>query len=69
MSKKNEALTKAIETLTKIDLWLKVRYVGVGLMPEELAVMQLCKDALYEQETQGRRNILYTAVYKITKEN
>jgi len=48
---------------------VKVRYVGVGLMPEELAVMQLCKDALYEQETQGRRNILYTAVYKITKEN
>lgn len=68
---KDDALVKAIEALTKIDLWLKVRYDGIGLMPQELEVVELCKKALSLPNAEPvayRQHITVTKLGVITHE-
>lgn len=43
---KDEALKLALESLERIDLWLKARYSGIGLVGVELDALTAIKDAL-----------------------
>jgi len=43
---KNEALKLALESLERIDLWLKARYSGIGLVGVELDALTAIKEAL-----------------------
>lgn len=44
-----EALRMAIEVMERVDMWLRVRDLG-GLMPQEIKVIEACKEALESQE-------------------
>ena len=45
-----EALKLALEALERIDLWLKTRYSGIGLVGVELEAITAIKEALSELE-------------------
>ena len=49
MMTKDEALKMAIETLERLDMWLRVRDLG-GLMPQEIKIIEACKDALTNEQ-------------------
>ena len=43
---KDEALKLALEALERLDLWLKARYSGIGLVGVELEAITAIKEAL-----------------------
>ena len=50
MTTQTEALKLALEALERIDLWLKARYSGIGLVGVELEAITAIKEALSELE-------------------
>ena len=60
---KDEALKLALEALERLDLWLKARYSGIGLVGVELDAITAIKEALAqpEQETVQRLSALVRA--------
>ena len=58
-----EALKLALEALERLDLWLKARYSGIGLVGVELEAITAIKEALAqpEQETVQRLSALVRA--------
>ena len=47
---KDEALKLALEALERLDLWLKARYSGIGLVGVELEAITAIKEALEQEQ-------------------
>jgi hypothetical protein len=55
MTTQAEALKLALEVLERIDLWLKARYSGIGLVGVELDAITAIKEALAQLEHEKER--------------
>jgi len=55
MTTQTEALKLALEALERIDLWLKARYSGIGLVGVELDAITAIKEALAQLEHEKER--------------
>ena len=55
---KDEALKLALEALERLDLWLKARYSGIGLVGVELDAITAIKEALAQPERDYERGFI-----------